>query len=119
MAVTSKKRVSLSLKLNFLIVSIILLITGGLVFFSYRVYSKKISELFIEQSVSAAEAAKEEIIPDIVRHFWNEINTDEFRKVRENALKENDEKLIADHLERAWNGAVLAAEKEDDHEKNV
>lgn len=30
-----------------------------------------------------------------------------------------DEKLIADHLERAWNGAVLAAEKEDDHEKNV
>lgn len=30
-----------------------------------------------------------------------------------------DEKLIAEHLERAWNGAVLAAEKEDDHEKNV
>ena len=98
MAVNSKKRVSLSLKLNFLIVSIILLITGGLVFFSYRVYSKKISELFIEQSVSAAEAAKEELIPDLVRHFWNEINTDEFRNVRENALRENDEKLIADWM---------------------
>ena len=94
----SKKRVSLSLKLNLLIVSIILLITGGLVFFSYRVYSKKISELFIEQSVSAAEAAKEEIIPDMVKHFWDEINTDEFRKVRENALKENDEKMIADWM---------------------
>ena len=32
---------------------------------------------------------------------------------------EFDEKLIAEHLERAWNGAVLAAAKEDDHEKTV
>ena len=32
---------------------------------------------------------------------------------------EFDEKLIARHLERAWNGAVLAAEKEDDDEKTV
>ena len=29
---------------------------------------------------------------------------------------EYDEKLIAEHLERAWNGAVLAAEQEEDHE---
>ena len=28
-----------------------------------------------------------------------------------------DEKLIAEHLERAWNGAVLAAVKEEDHEE--
>ena len=103
----SKKRVTLSLKLNLLIVSIILLITGGLVFFSYRVYSKKISELFIEQSVTAAEAAKEELIPDLVRHFWNEINTDEFRNARENALKENDEKLIADWMHSRPSGMVI------------
>ena len=32
---------------------------------------------------------------------------------------EFDEKLIAEHLERAWDGAVLAATKEDDHEKNI
>ncbi len=30
-----------------------------------------------------------------------------------------DEMLIAKHLERAWNGAVLAAAKEDDHEKTL
>ncbi len=28
-----------------------------------------------------------------------------------------DEKLIAEHLERAWNGAMLAAVKEEDHEE--
>ncbi|MBQ6383292.1 MAG: TetR/AcrR family transcriptional regulator [Clostridia bacterium] len=31
---------------------------------------------------------------------------------------EFDEKLIAEHLERAWNGAVLAAEQEEDNESH-
>ena len=31
---------------------------------------------------------------------------------------EFDEKLIAEHLERTWNGAVLAAEEEKDNESN-
>ena len=31
---------------------------------------------------------------------------------------EFDVKLIAEHLERAWNGAVLAAEQEEDNESN-
>ena len=31
---------------------------------------------------------------------------------------EFDEKLVAEHLERAWNGAVLAAEQEEDNERN-
>ena len=31
---------------------------------------------------------------------------------------EFDEKLVAEHLERAWNGAVLAAEQEEDNENN-
>ena len=31
---------------------------------------------------------------------------------------EFDEKLIAEHLERAWNGAILAAEQEEDNESN-
>lgn len=30
-----------------------------------------------------------------------------------------DEKLITEHLERAWNGAVFAAAKEGDHEKTL
>ena len=90
----TKKRVSLSVKLNLLIVSIILLVTGGLVFISYRVYSKKISEHYIEQSKLAAQAAKEETIPEFVKHFWDEIDTDNFRKIREEALSANDEDMI-------------------------
>ena len=31
---------------------------------------------------------------------------------------EFDEKLVAEHLERAWNGAVLAAKQEEDNEHN-
>ena len=98
MSVNPKKRVSLSVKLNLLIVSIILLVIGGLMFISYRVYSKRISEHFIEQSVLAAEAAREEIIPEMVSFFWSQINTEEFRKVREQALLENNEMVIADWM---------------------
>lgn len=91
---SSKKRISLSVKLNLLIISIIILVSGGLVLISYRVYSSKISEYFFEQLNNAAQAAKSEIIPDIVEHFWDEINTDDFRKVREEAIAEDDEDII-------------------------
>ena len=41
-----------------------------------------------------------------------------YASVIANNHQEFDEKLIAEHLERAWNGAVLAAEQEEDNESN-
>ena len=90
----SRKRLPLSLKLNLLIVSVILLVTGGLVWISYRIYSSKINEYYLSQSKLAAEAAKEKIIPEMAANLWNEINTNEFRKIREEALAAGDESLI-------------------------
>ena len=60
----STKRISLSLKINLLIVSVIILVTWGLVAISYRVYAKRITDHFISESESAALSAKEELIPD-------------------------------------------------------
>ena len=98
MTKSSKKRVSLSVKLNLLIISVILLVTVGLVLISYRIYSKRISEYYLSQIESAAQSAKEEILPDMVANFWNEINTDDFIKVHEAALAERDETLIRDWM---------------------
>ena len=89
-----KRRLPLSLKLNLLIVSVILIVTGGLVGICYRIYSLRVNEFYLSQSELAAEAAKEEILPELAAHLWQEINTDAFRKIREEALAAGDESLI-------------------------
>ena len=105
----SNIRRSLSLKLNLLLISVILLITIGLVLISYRVYSITISEHFITQTEMAAQAAKEEILPELVRHLWKEINTDEFRKIREKAINENDEDIIRNWMMSKPSGIIILA----------
>lgn len=94
----SKRRISLSLKINLLIVSIIILVTLGLVMISSFIFGRNITRHYTEQTVFAAQAGKEEIIPDMVRHFWNEINTDEFRNMRAKALAAQDETMIRDWM---------------------
>ena len=109
----SNIRRPLSLKLNLLLISVILLITIGLVLISYRVYSITISEHFITQTEMAAQAAKEAILPELVRHLWKEINTDEFRKIREKALNENDEDIIRDWMISKPSGIIILAASAD------
>ena len=109
----SNIRRSLSLKLNLLLISVILLITIGLVLISYRVYSITISEHFITQTEMAAQAAKEEILPELVRHLWKEINTDEFRKIREKAINENDEDIIRNWMMSKPSGIIILAASAD------
>ncbi len=70
----------------------------GLVLISYRIYSKRISEYYLSQIESAAQSAKEEILPDMVENFWKEINTDDYIKVHDAALAERDETLIRDWM---------------------
>lgn len=90
----TKNRLSLSAKINILIVFIILMTSGGLVWISYRVYSKRINDYYLGQVELAAQLAKEDILPEMVDHLWHEINTEEFRNIRREALKANDESLI-------------------------
>ena len=60
----SKKGLSLSVKLNLLIAVVILLLSTGLMWISYRVYSDKINAVYIQQVERAAKAAGNELIPD-------------------------------------------------------
>ena len=94
----SKKRLSLSVKLNLLIAVVILLLSTGLMWISYRVYSDKINAVYIQQVERAAKAAGNELVPDYVRYFWDEINTDSFREIRAEAIQAGDENMIRDWL---------------------
>ena len=90
----TKKRVSLSAKMNLLIVSIILTVSVGLVLISSHFYSRKVTEYYFTQAELAAQAARDQILPDFAENLWNGVNTDEFRRVREEAVAAGDESLI-------------------------
>ena len=92
-----KRRISISVKMDLLLVSMILLVSAGLVAISYRVYSNRVNRLYYSQVERAANEAVGEIIPEMVINFWNEVNSDEFRTVRAEAVAANDENII-----RAW-----------------
>ena len=89
-----QKRVSLSLKMNLLIIFIILLVSVGLVGISYHVHSQKIASFYYAQAEHAAQAAKDMIIHEFVEHLKEEITSEEFQKIRAEALAANDEEII-------------------------
>lgn len=95
---SSDKKFPLSFKMNLLVICIILLVSGGLIYISYRFYSQRINNLYIGQVDRAAKAANDDIFPDAVDHLWKEINTDEFRKVYDEAVASNDENLILEWM---------------------
>ena len=89
-----KKRLSLSLKINILIIISILMVFAGLVGISYFFYSQKINNFYFDQVSRAVYAAKENLYSGIVRYLWDQINTDEYRKVRAEAIASDDEDMI-------------------------
>ena len=74
-----KPRVPLSLRMNLILVSIILLISGGLLWISYRIYANRVDTYYYEQAVSAAKSARDRITPEVVLNIWKQTHTDEFR----------------------------------------
>ena len=94
----SKKTRSLSRKLNLFMIAVILLISGGLVWTSYIVYGRWIRDFYMSQVRRAAVYAKEELLPEYVEYFWNQINTEEYRELRSRAIEANDEGMIRDWM---------------------
>ena len=91
------RRVSLYTKLNILIVSIILAVSIGLMITGYRSYCRKVDELYYASCEDAAAAVSKNG-GRLIEVFWNAINTDEFRQVREQAIIKNDEGIIREWM---------------------
>ena len=90
-------RISLSTRLNILITSIILAISIGLMVTSYWSYCRKVEEFcYTRCEEAAATASQSQGV--LIEGFWNVINSDEFRQVRERAVAENDEEIIREWM---------------------
>ena len=90
-------RISLSTRLNILIISIVLAISLGLMMTSYRSYSRKVEEFCYARTEEAA-AIVSRSGGALMEDFRNVISSDEFRQVRKRAVAENDEEIIREWL---------------------
>ena len=84
-----KKRLSLSLKMNLFIIALVLSVSLGLVFTSYRVYCRKVDSFYFAQTERAAEdvlASDKDSLKGLLQYY----RTDEFAQARRQAMEAGD-----------------------------
>ena len=92
-------RISLALKLNLVIVSIILVTAIGLTAISYMAHGRQTQQFFFDQTEHAAISALDVIDSDLAIYLWETINTDEFQEVRSEALLASDPRILEDWMD--------------------
>ena len=97
------RRFSLRFKLNLVIVNTVLFSSLSVLILAFYTHSRQIDRFFMEDAERAALNISQFINTHeepnfILNHFWNEINTNEFRSLREQAVQKNDPTLIEDWL---------------------
>ena len=90
----NKRRISLSFKLNILIIAIILAVSIGLVFISYRTYSSKIDSLYYAKVETLAHSVSVNYTENLILPLIAMAQSEEFQEVREQAENTNDHELL-------------------------
>ena len=93
------RRRTIQLKLNALAIGNILVVALGLMAISYYVFCQRVDDQFYSSLERAAEACSNNVDPDLLLHFWDSINTEEFRALRDHAEEIGDERIIEDWMQ--------------------
>ncbi len=100
---TDKRRITLSVRLNVLVIAIILALSGGLTAIAYRVNSARVDQYFKDATASAANTVAGFVDGDWLEAFLNMINSGEYQELRARAIEAGDEEMIASYLkENGW-----------------
>ena len=91
-------RVSLSVSLNMLVIVIILALSTGLTVIAYKVNSERVDRYYKMNTANYADTVAAFMDGDWFERFLGMITTDEYRALRERAVKEQNEELIRDWL---------------------
>ena len=98
-----KRRISLSVKLNALVIAIILAISGGLTAIAYKVNSERVDQYFKQATAGSAATVAGFVDGDWLGDFLDMIQSEEYQQLRARAIEAEDEGLIADYLkENGW-----------------
>ena len=108
------RRRSMQLKLNALVIGNILAVALGLMAISYYVFCQRVDDKNYSSLDRAAVACANNIAPEVIKFFWDSVNTDEFREVRDRAEKAEDEQIIKDWLESkpGWDLSYYSEEQD-------
>lgn len=96
----TKGRISLTVKLNALILAIIVILAGGLVAIAYHVNSQRVDQYFKQTTAQDASAVAAFMDGDYLQTLLDAIQSEEFSQVRTAALEAEDEAIIRDWLEQ-------------------
>ena len=97
-AARAPRRRSMQFKLGLLLIGSILAVAMGLMLISYYFFCQRADARFNRAMESAVVAAAANVEPRVIKNYWSEINTDEFRAVHERAVAANDEQIIVDWM---------------------
>ena len=100
MEVNNKRRISLTVKLNALILAIITILAGGLAAIAYQVNSQRVDQYFKQTTAQDASAVAAFMDGDYLQMLLNAIQSEEYSQVREAAIQAQNEELIRDWLEQ-------------------
>ena len=98
METKGKKHVSLTIKLNALILVITLILAGGLAAIAYQVNSQRIDRYFKDTTARDSSAVAAFMDGDFFQELADAVQTDEFTTMRDAAVKAGDEGMMRDWL---------------------
>ena len=96
----TKGRISLTAKLNALILAIIVILAGGLAAIAYHVNSQRVDQYFKQTTAQDASAVAVFMDGDYLQTLLDAVQTEEFSQLRASALEAEDEQIVRDWLEQ-------------------
>lgn len=92
-----KRRISLSFKIHIIVIALVIVHSVLLVSICYRAYCNKVDDYSFSRTEHAAQILTY-TSPEPIENLWQQINTDEFRQIREDAIDADDETIIANWM---------------------
>ncbi|MBQ4282130.1 MAG: hypothetical protein II753_08540, partial [Spirochaetales bacterium] len=89
----SKHKFTLAVKLNMITILMLLLMMIGLVSITYRAQDSELHSKYFLAASNAATTTAENISVDAIKRLLEVVRTDEFEKVRVQALRENNAQI--------------------------
>lgn len=95
---TETRRFTLAAKLSLVTILMILAVTGGLMTIGYQIQANRVTEQYYQRAEVAAWSVAEVIDSERAYYLLSCIESEEFEKIHEEAVRANDETIITDWL---------------------
>ena len=102
------RRVSLSLRLNLLVIAIIFVLAGGLTFIAYNINGERVDRYYKQTTTYYAGTVAAFLDGDWFGRFLDIIRSEEYQELRARAIEAQDEDMIRNYLsENGWYDGYL------------